>query len=214
METLTAPPMTEYGLSEVDIASEREDVPIEQRHDVTVDELERRWTSLPYPAELYNGKVVYKMASYEHSRIQINVGSALRNYEKSHPIGYTLTEVNVRLWKDRPKESRIPDICFISKERVPKDKRRFPAMAPDLAVEIVSEDDSYKKIMAKAKAYLQQGAKVVWVIFASTQEVLVCTAAGKHYVDLDEILTAPEVLPDFALPVREIFDGIDENGET
>ncbi|MDZ7363789.1 MAG: Uma2 family endonuclease [candidate division KSB1 bacterium] len=206
METLTAPSMTEYDLSEVDMA--REDIPIEERNDVTVDELER--LSLPYPAELYNGRVVYKMANYEHSRIQINVGSALRNYEKSHPIGHTLTELNVRLWKDRPTESRVPDVCFIVKDRIPKNKRRFPDVAPDLAVEIVSEDDSYNKIMAKVKAYLQQGTKVVWVIFASTQEVLVCTTAGKYYVGIDEVLTAPDVLPDFALPVREIFWGLEE----
>ena len=210
METLTAPPMTEYGLFEVEIA--REDIPIEERNDVTVDELER--LSLPYPAELYNGKVVYKMANFDHALIQSNVHGTIFIYLKSHPIGYVVDEANFRLWNDRPKESRIPDVSFVAKERVPKDKPRFLAMAPDLAVEIVSEDDSYKKIMAKVKAYLQQGTKVVWVIFASTQEVLVCTAADKYYVDLDEVLTAPEVLPDFALPVREIFDGIDENGET
>jgi len=206
METLTAPPRTEYDLSEVDILSEQ--IPIEERNDVTVDELER--LSLPYPAELYNGKVVYKMANFGHGVIQNNIGGALRDYLKTHPIGRAATETNFRLWSDRPKESRIPDVCFIVKERIPKDKRRFPAMAPDLAVEIVSEDDGYNKIMAKVKAYLQQGAKVVWVVFASTQEVLVCTAAGKRYVDIDEVLTAPDVLPDFALPVKEIFEGVDE----
>jgi len=205
METLTAPPMTEYDLSEVDIPSEQ--IPIEERNDVTVDELER--LSLPYPAELYNGKVVYKMANFDHALIQSNVHGAIFIHLKSHPIGYAVEEANFRLWNDRPKESRIPDVSFVAKERVPKDKHRFLAMAPDLAVEIVSEDDSYNKIMAKVKAYLQQGTQVVWVIFASTQEVLVCTAAGKHYVDIDEVLTAPDVLPDFALPVKEIFDGLD-----
>lgn len=34
-------------------------LPIEQRTDVTVEELEN--ISLPYPAELYNGKVVFKL---------------------------------------------------------------------------------------------------------------------------------------------------------
>ncbi len=203
METLTAPSTTEYDLSDVDIA--RDDIPIEERNDVTVDELER--LSLPYPAELYNGKVVYKIANFDHALIQSNVHGAIFIYLKSRPIGYVVDEANFRLWNDRPKESRIPDVAFVAKERAPKDKHRFLAMAPDLAVEIVSEDDSYNKIMAKVKAYLQQGAKIVWVIFASTREVLVCTAEGKHYVD--EVLTAPEVLPDFALPVQDIFEGFE-----
>jgi Uma2 family endonuclease len=111
-------------------------------------------------------------------------------------------------WDDRPKESRIPDVCFIAKARVPKDKRRFPAMAPDLAVEIPSPDDSFTKIMEEVNAYLQQGTKIVWVIFASTREILVCTATGKHYVQ--DVLTAPDVLPDFELSIEGIFEGVED----
>jgi Uma2 family endonuclease len=90
---------------------------------------------------------------------------------------------------------------------VPKNKRCFPAMAPDLAVEIVQPDDSVAEIMDKAEAYLQQGAKIVWLVFISAREVLVCTAEGKHYVR--DVLTADGVLPDLELSVREIFDGLD-----
>ena len=61
--------------------------------------------------------------------------------------------------------------------------------------------------MANVKLYLQHGAKMVWVIFAYTHEVLVCTATGKHYVR--DILTAPEVLPEFKIPIQEIFEGIE-----
>jgi Uma2 family endonuclease len=204
MSEFTSTAMVEPNLSEVDIVKKY--VPIEQRDDVTVDELERM--SLPYPAELYNGRVVYKMANLEHGFIQTNVIGVLRDYLKTHPIGRIASETNFRLWDDRLKESRIPDLCFIAKERVPKDKRRFPDMAPDLAVEIVSEDDSYRKIMEKVNAYLQRGTEIVWVIFASTREVLVCTSEGKHYVR--DVLTAPEVLPDFALSVEEIFAGVED----
>jgi Uma2 family endonuclease len=205
MEQLTATIPIEHNFPEM--AAVKDYVPIEERDDVTVDELERLWTSLPYPAELYNGRVVYKMANYQHGKIQTNLIRLLGKYLDNHPIGDIVSETNFRLWDDRPNESRIPDVCFVAKDRVPKNMRRFPAMSPELAVEIVSEDDSYKKISEKVKAYLQQGAKMVWVIFASTREVLVCTARGKHYVD--NVLTAPEVLPDFNLPVKEIFDGVE-----
>jgi len=207
MEQLTA--TTPIGHNLFEAAAIKEDIPIEERDDVTVDELERLWESLPFPAELYNGRVVYKMPVPAHALLQSNVIRLVGKYLDAHPIGMIMGETNFRLWDDRPNESRIPDVCFIAKNRIPKDMYRFPAMAPDLAVEIVAEDDSYKKIMAKVKAYLQQGTKIVWVVFASTREVLVCTAEGKHYVDVDEVLAAPEVLPDFALPVKEIFDGLD-----
>jgi len=204
MEQLTATIPIAHNFSEM--VAVKNYVPIEERNDVTVDELER--LSLPYPAELYNGKVVYKMANYQHGKIQTNLIRLFGKYLDNHPIGDIVSETNFRLWDDRPNESRIPDVCFVAKDRVPKNMRRFPTMSPDLAVEIVSEDDSYKKISEKTKAYLQQGAKIVWVVFAATREVLVCTAKGKHYAQ--DILTAPEVLPEFELPVQEIFAGVEE----
>lgn len=206
MEQLTATPTIAPNF--FDTAIVKGDVPIEERDDVTVDELERLWESLPFPAELYNGRVVYKMPVPAHGLIQSNVIRLVGNYLDTHPIGIIMGDTSFRLWDDRPNESRIPDVCFIAKNRKLKDMFRFPAMAPDLAVEIVAEDDSYKKIMAKVNAYLKQGAKMVWVIYASTREVLVCTAQGKQYVD--DVLTAPEVLPGFELPIQKIFEGFEE----
>jgi len=202
METLTAPPITEYDLSEADIA--RKHIPIEERNDVTVDELER--LSLPHPAELYNGKVVYKMANLVHAAIQANIAKKIGVYLDDNPIGIVGTEVNFRLWSDRPKESSIPDVCFISNERLPEDWEHFPVMAPDLAVEIVSPEDNFMSVMEKVDVYLHQGAKIVWLVFSSTREVLVCTAEEKRSVR--GTLTAPNVLPDFELPVQEIFKGV------
>jgi Uma2 family endonuclease len=49
-----------------------------------------------------------------------------------------MSEVNFRLWPERNKESRIPDLAFVKKERMPKNWMHFPAIAPDLAVEIAS----------------------------------------------------------------------------
>jgi len=179
-------------------------IPLEQRNDVTVDELEK--TSLPYPAELYNGKVVFKMANYEHGKIQIRIGAKLDHYLEQNPIGDAVMETNFRLWPERARESRIPDIAFVKKERVPEDLRRFPALAPDLAVEIISPEDNFLKVMNKVDAYLEQGTQIVWVVISDTREVLVCTAASKHSVR--DVLTAPELLPGFELPVGKIFEGL------
>jgi hypothetical protein len=103
-------------------------LPIEERTDVTVDELERM--SLPYPAELYNGKVVFKMANPEHGKIQVKIAKRIDNYLDENPVGDVMTETNFKLWPDRPKESWIPDVAFVKKGRMPEDWRRFPPMAP------------------------------------------------------------------------------------
>ena len=179
-------------------------LPIDQRTDVTVDELER--TSLPYPAELYNGKVVFKMATFARGRIQTRLAGKLDSYCEQNPVGEVVTETNFQLWPERRNQSRIPDIAFVKKERLPEDLWRYPDLAPDLAVEIISPEDNFLKVMNKVDAYLEQGTQIVWVVISDTREVLVCTAAGKHTVK--DVLRAPELLPGFELPVSKIFEGL------
>ncbi len=182
----------------------RQVIPIEQRTDVTVDELEK--TSLLYPAELYDGKVVYKMANPAHGIVQGNITTELNLYLRQNQMGYVMPETNFRLWPNRPDQSRIPDVSFLKKDRMPDDLYHFPAMAPDLAVEIISPEDNFMTVMNKVDAYLEQGTQVVWLIITSTREVLVCTATSKHSVR--DVLTAPDLLPGFELPVSKIFEGI------
>ena len=181
-----------------------QDIPLEQRTDVTVDELEK--LSLPFPAELYNGKVVYKMPNAAHAIIQNKIGHKIENYLEAHPIGVVMGNGNYRLWPERNKESRAPDVSFILNDRLPKDLFRYPAMAPDLAVEILSPGNDFEDMMEKVDEYLAPGARLVWVVITKTREVLVCTAQSKYIVK--DKLTAPELLPGFELPVKDIFVGL------
>jgi Uma2 family endonuclease len=183
------------------------EIPLEQRTDVTVDELER--LSLPFPAELYNGKVVFKMANFAHGVIQINIGEALRSYLKSSPIGLVSGDANFRLWPERTRESRAPDLSFILNERLPQDFHRYLPMAPDLAIEILSPDDSFERMMEKVDEYLSQGVKLVWIVITKTREVLICSAQSKYMVR--DTLSAPELLPGFELPVKNIFIGLEKS---
>jgi Uma2 family endonuclease len=181
-----------------------QDLPLERRMDVTVDELET--LPLPHPAELYNGKVVFKMPTFAHGVIQANIGKKIGIYLESNPVGLLSGDANYRLWPERTKESRAPDLSFILKERLPADLYRYLPLAPDLAIEILSPDDRFMQVMDKVDEYLSQGVKMVWVVIASTREVLVCTSQSKHIVR--DKLDAPELLPNFELPVQDIFVGL------
>ena len=197
--------MLVFLLPTVYIAVMKEPIPIEERNDITVDEMEH--LSLPCRADLYDGRIVYRVPTLARGLVEANVVGLLGDYLDKRPIGVGAIGVNFRLWSDRPKESRVADVCYIANERVPKNKRCFPAMAPDLAVEIIQSDDNIAEMMEKAEAFLQQGTKIVWLVFIATREVLVCTVESKH--PARDVLTADGVLPDFALPVREIFERLD-----
>jgi Uma2 family endonuclease len=126
---------------------------------------------------------------------------------ETHPIGVVFGNTNFRLWPERKRESRAPDVSFILNDRLPKDLFHYPPMAPDLAVEILSPDDSFEDMMEKVDEYLSQGVKLVWVVITRTREVLVCTKESKYTVR--DKLTAPELLPGFELAVADIFVGLE-----
>ena len=182
----------------------KKELPLEERDDVTVDELET--LSLPHNAELYNGRVVYKMPNFMHSVIQGKITQWLNNYLTTNPIGLAGGDANFRLWPERATNSRAPDVSFILKERLPENLNRYLPLAPDLAIEIISPGDGFEQVMEKVDEYLAQGVKLVWVIISSTREVLICTSQSKHIVR--DVLTAPDLLPGFELPIAEIFVGL------
>jgi len=185
-------------------------IPIEQRTDVTVDELERM--SLPHPTELYNGKVVFKNISPKRDIIKSNLKSALKFYLQRNHIGAVTTETGFQLWPDRPKDLRIPDVAFIKRERLPKEARRFPMITPDVIAEITTPQDTFSGVISRIEDYLEQGARMVWLIVDSRRlrEVMVWTIMEKQMEGqrVRDILTAPELLPGFELPVDKIFEGL------
>lgn len=185
-------------------AAFKKNLSLEERNDVTVEELER--TSLPTSAELYDGKVVFKMPNLEHGMVQANIAAEFKFFLRESPVGYVTTETNFRLWPERPRESRIPDIVFLKKARLPQDLRHFPALAPDLAVEIISPEDNFSEVMDKVDAYLEQGTQVVWLILCVKREALVCTASGIRRER--EKLAAPELLPGFELSLARVFEDV------
>src|SRR5919106_2384603 len=61
---------------------------------------------------------------------------------------------------------RIPDVAFVSAARLPAagEPEVIWPMAPDLAVEIISPDDLYERVISKVEEYLAGGVQQVWLI--------------------------------------------------
>jgi len=101
---------------------------------------------------------------------------------------------------------RQPDVGFISKARLPRLPKSF-TMPPDLAVEVVSEDED---IFLKAREYLHSGVRMVWAVYADDRVVYVMTLNEQGGIlslpfGVNDTLDGGDVLPGFALPVRDIF---------
>lgn len=151
--------------------------------------------------ELINGRMIFEMADYDHSQTQALLGAELVNYFKTKPIGRVLTELNYRLWPENPLESRKPDLSVILNEHL-QETERYPTRAPDIAVEIISEDDVWTKLFAKAKLYFEKGSREVWFVDPYEKNMMVLTPTARRWV-LDTLTS--ELLPGLQVDLQDIF---------
>jgi Uma2 family endonuclease len=105
---------------------------------------------------------------------------------------------------------RIPDVAFVSRERLPggrPPRESILDLAPDLAVEILSEGNTQKEMQRKLADYFAAGTRLVWYIDVRKRIVSVYTSPESMTV-LDETATidGANVLPGFRLAIKELFD--------
>jgi len=175
---------------------------------VTADQL-LRMPDDGYRYELVAGELS-KMTpgGWQHGAVGGQLHALLGHHVLEHKLGKIFfAETGFLLARD-PDTVRAPDIAFISKDRLPATppKEAFWPGPPDLAVEVVSAGDTVKEVDEKVKAWLDAGARMVWVVDPVWQTVTVYRAATDIRVltEKDE-LTGANVVPGFRCPVRDIF---------
>lgn len=105
---------------------------------------------------------------------------------------------------------RAPDAAWILKERVekipPKKREGFLPLCPDFVIELASPSDSLKEVREKMREYIENGARLGWLIHPKTKRVFVYRPNEEI-----EILNEPEkvsgepLLTGFELDLREIW---------
>jgi Uma2 family endonuclease len=76
---------------------------------------------------------------------------------------------------------------------------------PDLAVEVQSPGQSDRFMSDKAAFYLENGSKMVWLIYPDRQLVEFLTPTERQLLTLDGTISGGDVLPDFSVKVADIF---------
>lgn len=158
--------------------------------------------------ELVRGKVVtMARPGWEHGEVQINVASAIKFFLKQNPIGRVATESGV-VTDRKPDTVRGPDVSYVSKERLPLDKRvvGYHDQVPDLCVEVVSPSNTKKELRAKIKEYFFSGVRMVWVVDPEDWSVSVLLAPDEgRTLWGDTVLDGGDVLPGFSCKVSDLF---------
>jgi Uma2 family endonuclease len=154
--------------------------------------------------ELVYGEIVEKMPTQVHAAIVHLLSGFLFMYLARNPIGWALVEARYQMPGDE-ENARVPDLSFVlDRNRALVEKGAAPYM-PDLAVEVQSPDDSLKAMGDKARYYLANGSRMVWLIYTEKRLVEVLTPNDRQLLKEDDTLTGGEVLPGFQVTVRDIF---------
>ena len=112
---------------------------------------------------------------------------------------------------------RIPDVAFISWQRLSGRRiptEPIPALAPDLAIEILSASNTPGEMARKRQEYFAAGVQVVWQIDPNARIVEVYTTPEQSTVLREtQILAGGTALPGFVLPLHELFAELDRQGQ-
>jgi len=105
---------------------------------------------------------------------------------------------------------RSPDASWVKRARWnnlnSEQKRKFPPLCPDFVIELRSETDSIKVLRLKMQEYIDNGAKLGWLIDPKTQNVE-NYRLGKpaEIVQNPAVLSGKDILPGFVLNLNSIF---------
>jgi Uma2 family endonuclease len=161
--------------------------------------------------ELVDGVLVEKpMACYE-SVLATMLATLLNIYLEQDRRGIVLgADGPLRIL---PKKMRLPDVSFISWDRFPG--RKLPTdkvyrIAPDLAVEVLSDSNTENEMDLKLDEYFLAGVRLVWYIDPPTRTARIYTAKDQmQTIDENGVLDGRDVLPGFQLRLGELFGRLD-----
>jgi Uma2 family endonuclease len=157
--------------------------------------------------ELVDGVLVEKVMGVTESSLTVDLLWLLRSFLAENDLGFlTGPDGAARLM---PGLVRIPDISFIAWKQLPTRKRLtdpVAGLAPALAVEVLSKGNTPKEMERKLKEFFLSGVLLVWFVDPLRRTVEVFTAPDQSVVLTEEdTLHGGEVLPGFALPLRQLF---------
>jgi Uma2 family endonuclease len=156
--------------------------------------------------EVVDGELRMSPAGWLHERIVGRLLIRLGSFVEERRLGDVLP--SNALFVLPSGNRRGPDISFLVAGRlaaVPPEKP-FPALAPDLVVEVLSPGDSTRAILDKVGEYLQGGVRLVWVIDPRTREAAVHRSlTDVEVVREDGTLDGGGVVPGFRVPLADLL---------
>ena len=180
---------------------------------MTLDQFIEEYSLQPF--ELVNGE---KKPLTSNVTIHQLILRALFRILDAHCVAGKLGEVMFELpivetyKSDWVKGSRTPDLMFFNAEKwaqytaETENWLKKPALiVPDLAVEVVSPNDSFSEIQEKVEEYLERGVLLVWVIDPQKKRIYVYHDDHFTTISVKNTLTGGEVIPGLNIQLSDLL---------
>jgi Uma2 family endonuclease len=163
--------------------------------------------------ELVDGRIVEKNVSFLSSKIELRIAHLFSSYTDRTSVAEILpATMGYRCFQnllDDPDRMRKPDVSVIKIDRIkalPNPNPGYMPIPPDLAVEVLSTNDTVNDVNEKLFEYRGAGFPLVWVVDPVARTVTVYPNPGKPFIrSEDDELTAESALPGFSCRVSDLF---------
>jgi Uma2 family endonuclease len=150
--------------------------------------------------EYDDGLIVERnVGEFDHSFLQSILVTLFMNSEETWGV-YGLTEQRMRI---APRKFRIPDVCVLRLDDPAEDILSQP---PLIAIEILSPEDRFPRIAAKAIEFREFGIEHVWVVDPRQRKAFVGTEEG--LVEIESGVLKVEGTP-IQVQAAELFAKLD-----
>ena len=159
--------------------------------------------------ELVDGQLVERHMSRLSSWVGGRLHRFIDTFVDEHQRGWAWhADQGYVCFPDSPRKVRFPDVSYVSKHRLPEGLTSdgYIYVPPDLAVEVVSPNDSSYEVHRKVLEYLDAGVALVWVIDPEARMAQIYRRDGStNLLREDGELSGEDVLPGFRCRLAAIF---------
>lgn len=174
--------------------------------ELTIEDFERLPAEQAENNELVDGELIWVSSNtLKHNSIRDALIAILRPNVRGQKLGTLVGEQQY----DFEGNAHGPDVSFfgVTKQTLADPVRRVQPFVPDLAVEVVSQDDTFDVLWRKKDRYRRCGTREVWIIAAESEEVFVYSEKGQSILKGQDRLRT-DLIPGLSIPIEELFKQI------
>lgn len=173
---------------------------------LTIDDFEKLPDERAHNHELVDGELVDVSGNTgKHNTLRDLLTAMLLFYVKEHKLGRVVSEQEYQFGRN----AHGPDITYLGRDQAKLFDRdlRVQRFVPDLAIEIVSDSDTFASLVKKVNRYRQCGTKEAWILDIDSRRAFLFSESGDANLDENGVFQS-SLIPGFSIRLGDLFDQI------